>query len=80
MVRFTSVFDKFGKELGVSDADGDVLKFKDRIKNNISPSAIGLFDVVIEEQDNIEIFKILMASGREEPYFKKKYGMIDRGL
>ncbi len=40
--------DKFGKEVGVSDSDGDVLKLKDRIKNNISPSAMGLFDVVIE--------------------------------
>lgn len=31
--------DKTGEIIGVSDADGDTLKIKDRIKNNISPSA-----------------------------------------
>jgi predicted HTH transcriptional regulator len=38
--------DKNGHILGVSDMDGDMLKIKDRIKHNISPSAMGLFDVV----------------------------------
>lgn len=71
--------DKTGKEVGVSDADGDVLKLKDRIKNNISPSAMGLFDIVIEERDDLEIIKIIVASGSDKPYFKKKYGMTDRG-
>ena len=42
--------DKAGKITGVADSDGDALKIKDRIKNNISPSAMGLFDVVIEER------------------------------
>ena len=71
--------DKFGKEIGVSDADGDVLKLKDRIKNNISPSAMGLFDVIVEERESSDIIKIVVASGSEKPYFKKKYGMTDRG-
>src|SRR5690554_568748 len=71
--------DKSGAEIGVSDADGDALKIKDRIKNNISPSAMGLFDVVIEESGNKEIIKIIVASGSEKPYFKKRYGMTDRG-
>ena len=31
--------DKTGEIIGVSDADGDTLKIKNRIKNNISPSA-----------------------------------------
>lgn len=38
--------DKTGQRLGVSDVDGDMLKLKDRIKNNINPSAMGLFDVL----------------------------------
>src|SRR5690606_30960398 len=71
--------DKSGKEIGVSDADDDALKIKDRIKNNISPSAMGLFDVVIEERNNKQIIKIIVASGSEKPYFKKRYGMTDRG-
>ncbi|MEJ4087003.1 ATP-binding protein [Galbibacter orientalis] len=33
--------DKYGKVLGVDDIDGDMLKIKDCIKNNIWPSAMG---------------------------------------
>mgnify|MGYP003630012713 CR=1 FL=1 len=71
--------DKTGKTLGVEDADGDMLKIKDRIKNNISPSAMGLFDVVSEEKEGKPIIKIIVASGSEKPYFKKKYGMTEKG-
>ena len=42
---------KNGNTVGVADPDADRLKIKDRIKNNISPSAIGLFDEVAEEKD-----------------------------
>ena len=71
--------DKTGEIIGVSDADSDTLKIKDRIKNNISPSAMGLFDVVVEEREGRELIKITVASGSEKPYFKKKYGMIEKG-
>ena len=30
--------DKTGKSVGVPDIDGDMLKIKDRLKNNIMPS------------------------------------------
>lgn len=36
--------DKNGQTLGVDDVDDCMLRLKDRIKNNISPSAMGLFD------------------------------------
>ena len=39
---------KTGKAVGVEDIDGDMLKIKDRIRNNISPSPMGLFDVTTE--------------------------------
>ena len=71
--------DKTGKVLGLQDPDGDVLKIKDRIKNNIAPSAMGLFDVVIEKSEGKDIIKIIVASGSEKPYFKKKYGMTEKG-
>ena len=71
--------DKAGKIIGITDSDGDALKIKDRIKNNISPSAMGLFDVVIEERESKMVIKVIVASGSEKPYFKKKYGMSDRG-
>ena len=71
--------DKTGNVIGIADADGDALKIKDRIKNNISPSAMGLFDVVVEEREGKEIVKITVASGSEKPYFKRKYGMTEKG-
>ncbi len=71
--------DKHGKILGVGDIDGDMLKIKDRIKNNIAPSAMGLFDVVAEERNGKEIIKIIVVGGSEKPYFKKKYGMTEKG-
>lgn len=71
--------DKNGNAVGVADPDADMLKIKDRIKNNIAPSAMGLFDVVAEEMDGQPIIKIIVASGSEKPYFKKKYGMTEKG-
>lgn len=55
------------------------IKLKDRIKHNISPSALGLFDIVEEQKDGRNIVKITVASGIEKPYFKTKYGMTPRG-
>ena len=71
--------DKSGHPVGVADLDGDMLKIKDRIKNNITPSAMGLFDVVDEAQGGTTCIKIIVAGGSEKPYFKKKYGMTERG-
>ena len=41
--------DAAGSAFSIKDIDGDMLKIKDRIKHNIAPSAMGLFDVVTEE-------------------------------
>ncbi|AVR46482.1 transcriptional regulator [Christiangramia fulva] len=71
--------DKEGRTVGVQDADSNQLKIKDRLKNNIRPSALGLFDIVSEERDGKEILKIIVASGSEKPYHLKKYGMSEKG-
>lgn len=71
--------DKFGATCGVSDVDGDMLKIKDRLKNNVLPSCLGLFDVVSEKKDGKDIIKIVVASGVEKPYYVKKYGMSEKG-
>ena len=65
--------------VGVQDVDGDMLKIKDRIKHNIQPSCLGLFDVVAEQKEGKDIIKIIVASGYEKPYFKRKYGMSEKG-
>jgi ATP-dependent DNA helicase RecG len=71
--------DKQGKTVGVTDCDGDQLKIKDRLKHNISPSCMGLFDVVCEKMDGFDVIKIIVASGSEKPYFLRKFGMTERG-
>ena len=68
-----------GNVVGVKDVDGDMLKIKDRIKHNIMPSAMGLFDVTEENINGYSVIKVFVASGSEKPYFKKKYGMTDKG-
>ena len=71
--------DKTGKVIGVSGIDGDMLKIKDRLKNNIMPSCMGLFDVTVEEIESKNVIKITFASGTEKPYYIKKLGMSEKG-
>ena len=71
--------DDSGKPIGLQDIDGDMLKIKDRIRNGISPSPMGLFDVMVERIDNIPVIKIFVASGSEKPYYKTKFGLSERG-
>ena len=71
--------DDNGKPIGVSDVDSMQLKIADRIKNNILPSTLGLFDIVTEEIENISVMKILISSGLEKPYYIKKHGMSPNG-
>ena len=62
--------DKDGSTVGVSDVDDCMLRLKDRIKHNISPSAMGLFDIAEEQKYGRSIIKVTEASGIEKPYFK----------
>src|SRR3990167_7961880 len=78
-VIYIGVDDKTQATIGVSDADALQLKIKDRIKNNISPSTMGLFDVIAETRDEKVIVKITVASGSEKPYYLFKMGMSAKG-
>ena len=71
--------DKDGTVVGVKDIDDDMLKIKDRIRKNISPSPMGLFDVLAENIEGTAVIKIFLASGSDKPYYKTKYGMSTRG-
>ncbi len=70
---------KTGEPIGVKDIDGDMLRIKDRLKNNVMPSCMGLFDVAVEVMDGVEVIKVTFASGTEKPYYIKKLGMSERG-
>ena len=54
---------KNGQVVGVEDIDLTQLQIKDRIKNNIQPSTLGLFDVIVETKDDKEIIKVVISSG-----------------
>ena len=59
--------------------DSMQLKIADRIKNNILPSTLGLFDIVTEDIENVAVTKIIVSSGLEKPYYIKNKGMSPNG-
>ncbi len=75
---FIGVSDE-GNPVGLADADGDMLKIKDRLKSKISPSIMGLFDVELISIEGNDIVKISVASGSEKPYFITSKGMSPKG-
>ena len=50
-------------------------KIKDRIKDNISPSTLGLFDVIVNNYDGKKYIQVIVAKGNEKPYYIKGMGM-----
>lgn len=71
--------DDLGHVIGLENCDDIQLKIKDRLKHNIAPACLGLFDIVLEQHDNKHIIKIIIASGNEKPYHLKKRGMSSAG-
>lgn len=71
--------DDDGETVGIANDDALQLKIKDRLKNNIQPSCMGLFDVLHETRDDKDIIKIITAGGSEPPYHLRKYGMSEKG-
>lgn len=71
--------DKKGNTVGLNDLDNLQLQIKDRLRNNIVPSCLELFDVVKEKKEEKEIIKLIVASGQERPYYIKKYGLSEKG-
>ena len=71
--------DKDGKIVGCQNPDETQLKIKDKLKHNISPSCLGLFEVILETIEDKSVIKIIIASGRETPYYIKKNGMSEKG-
>ncbi|MDA3860142.1 MAG: putative DNA binding domain-containing protein [Melioribacteraceae bacterium] len=78
-VIYIGIEDKTGKIYGVQNADELQLKIKDRIKNNISPSTMGLFDIILEVHKKKDVIKITVASGSEKPYHLTAKGMSPKG-
>lgn len=72
--------DNNGKIIGVNDdIDKLQLLIKDRIKNNIEPSTMGLFDIDVKKYGDKKYIHITVAEGNEKPYYLKKKGMTPDG-
>ena len=69
--------DKEGHTVGVVSADVLQLELKDRLKNNIVPSCMGLFDILVEKREEKDIIKVIVLMGYERPYYIKKYGLSE---
>lgn len=66
--------------IGISEnIDKLQLEIKDRIKNNISPTTLGLFDINVETYETKKIIHISIAGGSEKPYYLKRKGMTSEG-
>ena len=68
-----------GTVCGVENADQVALSIADRIRNNILPSAMGLFTVAIRQEEMQSYLVVTVAGGLERPYYLKKYGMSPNG-
>lgn len=69
--------DNQGKPVGITDIDDTELQIKDRIKNNILPSTIGLFEIVTSPK--LDYIQVIISGGNQKPYYIKKYGMCPEG-
>ena len=71
--------DDAGKPVGVRDIDSDMLAIKNRLRDNILPSPMGLFDVTVERIEGVPVIRVFVSSGSEKPYYKKQYGLSPKG-
>lgn len=72
---FIGVNDK-GEVVGIK-GNVDLLQrtIKDRLKDNIMPSIVGLYDVVLKSQEDKKYIQIVISRGNERPYYLKGMGM-----
>lgn len=68
-----------GKIVGLQNIDQVELEIKDRIKNNISPNPIGLFDIITRKEGGKEFIQIIISSGNMKPYYLRQKGMRPEG-
>jgi ATP-dependent DNA helicase RecG len=55
--------DDAGKAKGIENSDSIQLQIKDRLKHNILPTCLGLFDIMEEKIEDKDVLKLIIASG-----------------
>ena len=71
--------DDNGAAIGVEDADATQLKIVDRIRINIRPQTLGLFDVVLTRINRKDVIRVIVSCGQQRPYYIRKMGMPELG-
>lgn len=71
--------DDDGNAVGLNNCDQLQLVLKDRLKHNIQPSIMGLFEILHEQRAGKDVLHITVAGGLEKPYYLKKFGMTEKG-
>ena len=68
--------------IGVENPDKVQLQIADRIKKNIAPETLGLYDIIVEQtydKNPLYYIKVNVSSGTEKPYYLKQNGMTPEG-
>lgn len=69
-----------GEIIGINDdLDKIQLDIKNRIKSNIEPMTLGLFDIKVKSHDDKKYIHLTIAGGNARPYYIKKFGMTPKG-
>ena len=68
-----------GVVYGIDDTDAEQLKIVDRIRNNIRPQTLGLFDVVLTKFEGKDIIRVIVSCGQQRPYYIRRKGMTEEG-
>lgn len=68
-----------GSVVGVENPDALMLAISDRIRNNIQPTCLGLYDIIAEKHHGKTVIRIIVTRGTEKPYYLKRYGQSMTG-
>ena len=68
-----------GEIKGVEDSDKTMLEIENRIRDRISPSSLGLYEIIELEENGKKYIQIAISSGDKKPYYVKSKGMCPEG-
>ncbi|MDR1206486.1 MAG: ATP-binding protein, partial [Peptococcaceae bacterium] len=71
--------DDDGGACGVSAPDQVQRQAVDRIRNNIRPQTLGLFDIVQDSMGGKDVIRVIVSCGQQRPYYIRKKGMSELG-
>jgi predicted HTH transcriptional regulator len=71
--------DDGGNAVGIDNVDALQLQIVDRIRNNVRPQTLGLFDIALTQVDGKDVVSVVVSCGSQRPYYVRKFGMSEQG-